>query len=116
MARIRLTCPACGFEQDLPPGDIELIVAPVEHELPAAYGFTCRGCAHAAIRTADSQALEVLLAAGVDPAGGPRNTRFAHPEAPPAGPPLTLDDLLDLHLLLAGDTWFAHLREASSDG
>jgi hypothetical protein len=29
-----------------------------------------------------------------------------HPEHPPEGPTLTADDVLDLHILLAGESWF----------
>ena len=36
-----------------------------------------------------------------------------HPEAPPSGPPLTFDDLLDLHFLLDSDHWFDRILSPS---
>jgi len=33
-----------------------------------------------------------------------------HPQTPPTGPRLTVDDLLALHQLLATGTWFAELE------
>ncbi len=32
-----------------------------------------------------------------------------HPEAPPPGPPLGIDDLIDLHTLLSDERWFSVL-------
>lgn len=116
MTRIRMSCPVCGLQQDLRPDEIELLVASADNDLPAAYGFTCQGCARPAIRTADERALEVLLAAGVTPPGNRPLSRPGHPEDPPDGPPFTLDDLLELHLLLERDDWFALLHGSAPNG
>ena len=35
--------------------------------------------------------------------------RIDHPESRVPGPPLTHDDLLDLHAALGGDAWFEQL-------
>lgn len=107
MARIRVRCPRCGDAQDLPPDEIALVAAPHDHALPTAYEFTCRSCRYPAVCAADDRAIGVLVAAGVDPFP---DVREEHPEDPPGGPPLTRDDLLDLHVLLAHDGWFERLR------
>jgi hypothetical protein len=39
-----------------------------------------------------------------------------HPEDPPGGPAFTADDQLDLHQLLAGDTWFSEVLLSTDPG
>ena len=112
MTTIRATCPQCG-EVDLTPADIELVVVrggdepvgPRSH-----YSFTCPECDERVVKPADERVARLLSTGGVsvthvdELAAAP-----GHPEHPPAGPPLTYDDLLDLHFLLDGDVWFDHI-------
>ena len=109
MTRIRATCPACG-EVDLRPTDIRLTV---EHDVfgdvgaGSCYRFACPTCTDEVVKPADERIARLLRTGGV---AVDRPVAHAHPEAPPTGPRLTVDDLLALHQLLEGDTWFEELR------
>ena len=81
-------CPTCAALAVLP--------APAVLELAGAVLFWCRSCRH------------VVEAVKPDAPAG-------HPEAPPPGPPLRCDDLLELHLLLATEGWLAGLGGAQAD-
>lgn len=98
--RIRVRCTACGRETDLPPQQIllEVAVPPTAH---GRYSFDCPSCGARVQRLADERAIKLLEAGGVEP-----SATEPHPEQPPGGPPLTADDLIDLHELLARDDWF----------
>lgn len=73
----------------------------------AQLSFLCLRCevVSTAALTADQCAQLEAAGVGVERAARP------HPEHPHAGPALTRDDLLDLHLLLATDGWFAALEQ-----
>lgn len=104
MTRIRATCPSCG-EVELRPDEVVLrrAAVPSEH----TYRFDCPGCATQVVKPADEHVAELLVTGGV-PVEEVRH-RALHPELPPEGPPLTLDDLLDLHLALGDPCWFDRL-------
>jgi hypothetical protein len=126
VTRIRASCPSCG-EVDLQPMDVTLRVIRRDdgNVGPGSnYRFACPDCEQLVTKPADDRIAQLLTTGGVPvedrehgrtphPAGrdavGP-----AHPEAPPAGPPLTHDDLLDLHLLLEHDDWFEMLASMTS--
>jgi predicted RNA-binding Zn-ribbon protein involved in translation (DUF1610 family) len=117
MTRIRASCPDCG-EVDLTPPDVTLRIVRSEDGLVgegSSYRFSCPDCAQLVDKPADERIAQLLTTGGVSVEDdGPEldvEARLAalrppHPEAPPAGPPLTLDDLLDLHLLLSSEDWF----------
>jgi predicted RNA-binding Zn-ribbon protein involved in translation (DUF1610 family) len=90
---IRTACPSCGATLSLDPDDVVLASWP---EPPATYTISCPDCGAVSVKRADSLAEWLLRTAGV----------VAIPAAPlnplwlPGSPPLSLDDLLDLHLLL----------------
>ena len=109
MTRIRATGPLCG-EVDLRPHDIELeIVRDVLDEIGdgSCYRFSCPTCTETVTKPADDRIAHLLTTGGV-----PIREAFAepHPEAPPAGAPLTLDDLIGFHRLLETDDWFRSLE------
>lgn len=115
MTRIRATCPTCG-EVDLRPDDVVLHrVVDGRGALLAGtcYRFSCPDCASVVEKPADDRVAGLLTSGGVpteDTVAGPaRLPRPLHPELPPDGPPLSLDDLLDLHLALADEQWFERL-------
>lgn len=115
MATIRVRCGVCGERSDLLPAQIELEVDIDDSQQPRSgrYAFDCPSCgAHIQVE-ADGQAVGLLIAGGVEGAVSPGDEgRPPHPEAPPGGPALTHDDLLELHLLLQQDDWFAQLRSS----
>lgn len=110
MTRIRATCPVCG-EVDLRPNDIELeihrdVVTDVGEG--SCYRFACPTCTELVTKPADERIARLLTTGGVPVVEPPEPE--PHPEAPPAGAPLTLDDLLTLHQLLETADWFHGLE------
>jgi hypothetical protein len=116
VTRIRASCPTCG-EVELQPDDVALcLVRDRDGEVTdeSCYRFDCPGCSEQIVKPADERIAELLLRGGVeveehDGSIGPVDRRPPHPESPAPGPALTYDDLLDLHLELADDAWFARL-------
>ena len=76
---VPIQCPICTTLDVL--SDAEVL------RLDDATTFRCRSCRCIAVET-----------------GPPR-----HPEAPRPGPPLGIDDLIDLHALLADERWCTEL-------
>lgn len=110
MTRIRASCPACG-EVDLSPEEVVLHVVRAddgEVDEASTYRFTCPACEEPVAKPADERIVELLATGGVKVVEAEVELP-PHPEQPPAGPALTHDDLLDLHLALQGDEWFAEL-------
>lgn len=119
MKTIRATCPLCSDEVDLQPTEITLhLVDPIIHPQAdsSRYGFECPRCEVFVVKPAGQHAVELLIEGGVqlstEPVA-PWEAAPTHPEDPPAGPELTHDDLLDLHLLLQRPDWFDRLRAAA---
>lgn len=118
MTRIRATCPSCG-EVDLRPQDIRLYLVPPPGEDEgvgegSTYTFSCPLCTECVSKPADERIAQLLETGGVPVgAAGPRVSAGAplpeHPEEAAGGPPLTYDDLLDLHLMLESQGWFEEL-------
>ena len=113
MSIISTICPTCRRRLALSPGEI-LLWAPAEpgHAEPrdeGCFGFVCRHCCELVVKTADAPAVGLLLTGGVDAVGSRAAAAQDHPEAPADGLPLTADDLLTLHLMLASDDWFDRL-------
>jgi len=99
--RIRATCPTCGEVEVLAP---DVTLKRCGRSGRAAYEFTCPGCDQLVTKPADERIAQLLISGGV------RTTREDLPaEAlePREGPPLTYDDLLDLHMLLQSPGWEA---------
>jgi hypothetical protein len=100
-------CPRCAAEVSLPARRL-LLRVDGDRATSGEVLFTCLGCHQTVAVGLDGPAVAGLLRGGVthltatEPAA-------SHPEGPPAGPPLTHDDLLDLHRALAGDGWFSDL-------
>ena len=97
-----VSCPACATGTVITPGAVLLAAT----DRWTTLTLVCHSCGRITARAADSQvrrALELLGIVAVE-------LLQAHPEHPPAGPPLTRDDLLDLHELLQAHGWFAQLE------
>lgn len=110
MTRIRATCPTCG-EVDLRPDDVVLHVVRAPDGLVAdgsEYRFDCPSCTDEVAKPADERIAQLLTSGGVHVAEV-APCLPPHPETAAGGPPLTHDDLLDLHLGLEKDDWFDEL-------
>jgi hypothetical protein len=118
MTTIRTTCPRCG-EVDMGPEAILLSVR--ENGREGSYRFRCPSCADRVEKRADRKIVALLVSAGVDierGEGGQLETEEAaslfdhetvegpaNPELAPAGPPLTVDDMIEFHYLLEDDRY-----------
>jgi predicted RNA-binding Zn-ribbon protein involved in translation (DUF1610 family) len=110
MTAIRIKCPTCG-EVDLSPEEMSLFMAPSGDQL--SYSFTCPVCSLEVDRPTTRKTAAMLIAAGVetvplqydDEPALPLEDRSPDPDAPP----LTLDDLIELHFLLQADDALAAL-------
>lgn len=102
MTTIKTNCPTCG-EVDLTPDDIELHPGP-DAGHGSFYAFGCPGCRLLVRKEADERVVRLLVSAGVS-----RVVPVAASQT--HAPPLTYDDLLDLHALLATDAWFDDLLD-----
>jgi hypothetical protein len=123
VTRIRANCPTCG-EVDLSPGEVLLrIVRDATGEVGdgSCYRFECPDCDETVRKPADERIAQLLTTGGVaveerdhdEPDAVLEAQLPPHPEAPPPGPPLTHDDLLDLHLKLQTRDWFEELAATS---
>ena len=106
MATLRTTCTNCHCDVGLEPGEV---LAASNDQLSGDYAFVCPACHELAVRPADTHALHLLRSIEVHVLDA---TRPPHPEAPPAGPALTLDDLIDLHQLMEDSRFLDRLTPA----
>jgi hypothetical protein len=104
MTVIRVTCGACG---DVELTAEEMRVRRCVETGAATYVFICPDCHMAEVRTAEEHVVEVLRSAGVVCAEWQLPAELGER---PIGPPLTHDDLLDFHELLATPDWFDAVR------
>ena len=104
MTTVRAQCPACGDVQ-LQINDLTVRVCS-DDEIPSQYRFRCPGCAQTVHRDASPRIVDLLVSAGAP------HEQWSWPAELTeyrSGPPLTPDDLLDLHVLLEDDSWFTEL-------
>ena len=120
MTIIQTGCPRCGTENSVPAG--ALLAAKGGEDLDPDYAGTvawiCAGCEHVVSAPVAWQTFLTLISAGIamfeqDDDVDQVTDLPLHPEQPPAGHAFTPDDLLELHELLAGDTWFSALASIS---
>jgi hypothetical protein len=110
MAVIRATCPDCG--------DVEMTTADVwvricDDDASGTYAFSCPLCHHTVVKPAEAHVVDLLIASGVTWSTWRLPAEIhEHPE----GGPITHDDLLDFHDLLADDGWFDALRASLERG
>jgi len=107
-SRFNLTCPECQADVSL---SARRLLVRVDAGVSARGEvlFTCLFCHRTVAVTVDPTAVALLVSGGVtylslSPVPAPR-----HPETAPAGPPLTHDDLLDLHTDLSCDSFIDSL-------
>lgn len=101
MTTIRANCPSCG---DVQLRATDLVVRVCSDDEQGSYCFRCPSCEQAVSKEASRRIVDLLVSSGV------RMQVWRLPaelrEARYAGPAIAPDDLLDFHLMLAGDEWF----------
>lgn len=107
MAQFSFTCPACSAELALS-GRRLLVRVDAGSATSGEVLFTCLSCRGTQVQPLTVQEAALMVAHGVTFLSLSEPTA-QHPECPPAGPPLTHDDLLDLHTALDGDAWVAQM-------
>jgi predicted RNA-binding Zn-ribbon protein involved in translation (DUF1610 family) len=117
MTTIRTTCPRCG-EVDMGPESISLSVRSNGRE--GSYRFTCPSCADDVEKRADRKIVALLVSAGVDvdasdEVAAPHPELFDGSDTPSAGPPFSIDDVIEFHYLLEDDAYIQDFL-ASSGG
>jgi len=103
MTTVRAQCPTC---HDVQLGIDDLTVRVCADDSSGSYRFMCPTCDQVVDRPASGRIVELLLSAG---AHHETWTWPAELGERPAGPPLTPDDLLDLHMVLQSPRWFEDL-------
>lgn len=112
MAQFTVSCPSCSATLTLPARKL-LVRVDAGSATVGEILFSCLNCRRTASLTVDVATVAALLAGGVTYLSLSAPT-IAHPETPPDGPPLTHDDLLDLHAALADDSWVDRLPALES--
>lgn len=108
MTTIEATCPRCGTVERTP-ADFELAVC--DDASASWYAFVCPTCTERVQKHADERVVALLIAEGVAP------HRWALPmelTETHDGPPISLDDILDFHLLLEQPGWFVTLEDRTA--
>ena len=105
MTWIEATCPQCGTVE-CEPAAFELGIC--NQAESSYYAFPCPACGTRVQKQADERAIELLIAEGVTPHHWTIPAELLEARE---GPPLTYDDLLDLHLLLEQPDWFEALKQ-----
>jgi len=104
MATIRASCTECG-DVELTTDDVTVRVCADDNR--GSYSFLCPSCRMAVVKAAEPQIVELLVASGVRLNTWRLPAELAEPRS---GRPITHDDLLDFHDLLADDpTWMHQL-------
>ena len=102
---VRASCPECG--------DIEMGTSDLELRLCSApqasiYLFTCPRCEEIVVKPASDERIVTLLSSvGVPTVHWDLPAELDEPHE---GPEFTVDDLLDLHLMLERTDWFDRLQ------
>jgi hypothetical protein len=104
MTTVRAQCPVCG-DVKLAIRDLTVRVC-ADDGAPSVYRFRCPVCAETVSRAASARIVDLLVSAGAPHELWRWPAELAELRE---GPALTPDDLLDLHVLLAGDRWFDDL-------
>jgi len=100
---IRASCPSCG-DVDLTVRDVSVRVC--ANDQSGSYTFRCPECEMAVAKHADPTVVELLVSAGVQMAVWQLPAELWETRM---GEPISHDDLLDFHHLLADERWFDRL-------
>ena len=104
MSRYTLHCSECAAEVTLAARRL-LVRLDAQSATSGEVVFTCLMCGATNALELDVDAVALLVSGGVTFLSLSEPVE-EHPESPPEGPPLTADDVLDLHAELDSDDWF----------
>ena len=104
MTTVRAQCPVCG-DVKLEIHDLTVRVC-ADEGASSVYRFRCPICEETVSRDASARIVDLLVSAGAPQELWTWPAELAEQRD---GPPLTPDDLLDLHVLLDDETWFDQL-------
>ncbi len=102
MPSIRATCTSCG-DVDLGADDVRVRVCDDDNQ--GSYSFRCPACRMVEVKPAESRVVDLLVAAGVELSHWRLPAELREPRG--HGGPLTHDELLECHDLLADEVRFA---------
>ena len=106
MDRFLARCPDCAAETMLDDHNLRLLTS-ADPGRDARAVFTCPTCGERTSIPVQADVAEALQSCGVPVSHG--HPSLGPPALRPPGPPLTHDDLLDMHLLLDQPGWFDDL-------
>ena len=115
MTTVRIQCPRCGALVQIPIDALLVTIAADEDDALLAGHVTwlCAACADVAAAPVGWRSLLTLLTEGASLLDEDGDDLPLHPESPADGPAFTPDDQLELHQLLATDSWFDALTAAA---
>ena len=113
MTTLGIECGHCATTVDIPVGSalLDLDSGDTQADVAGTVSWICDTCEDVATQPVTWRTLLLLVTVGAH-LFDEDDERPTHPEAPPVGPPLTVDDLLDIHTLLDDPVWFAQLEPA----
>ena len=100
VALVRASCPECG-DVELPGTGLRARVCETTGE--GSYTFTCPECETVVVKPADQRLLDLLVASGITLVSWSLPSELAESHK---GEPISYDDILAFHDLLATDNWF----------
>jgi predicted RNA-binding Zn-ribbon protein involved in translation (DUF1610 family) len=107
-AIVKASCPRCG-DAELKPTDLKLRVCTIADA--STYHFTCPRCEEVVVKpAADGRVVTLLQSVGVPTILWELPAELAETHI---GPPLTIDDLIDLRLLLDRPDWAEQLASSA---
>ena len=104
VALVRASCPTCG-DVELP--GTALHARRCETTGEGSYSFGCPECGTVVVKPADQRLLDLLVASGIPMTSWSLPSELAETHA---GDPITYDDILAFHDLLATDDWFGEVE------
>ena len=103
-AIVKATCPQCG-DVELEPADLVLRICSIADA--CTYHFSCPRCEKIVVKpAADGRVVTLLQSVGVPTVSWELPAELSETHE---GPPLTIDDLIDLRLLLDRPDWAEQL-------
>lgn len=107
MKTVVTECPRCGSAAELPSTSVLVDVGSSDGDeaVGGTASWVCAICRDVVSHPVTWAGLLVLVEAGAPLFDEDDDPRPPHPESSTAGPALTYDDLLDLHVLLEDPAW-----------